>query len=170
MNPEEFNPNIKKETGKAHYWKFVTGFLTIIVLVFTALWGLAKYERYMGEQQVDALAKAMKQYEQDDYARAMADTMGGKTPKETLQLYINALEKRDFALASQYFIGDNKAKEETSWRGVSDSRVDEIIADLKVAMNDKEDCDDRRTECAFHKPILVDFKVYPNGIWKLIEI
>ena len=169
MNPEELNPKPAGER-RAHYWKFVTAFLTIVVLVFTALWGLARYERYTGEQQVQRLADAMKQLEQDDYARAMADTYGGKTPKETLQLYISALEKRDFALASQYFIGDNKEKEARRWDKTTDARINEVIDLLKQAMNDKEDCNEIRTGCAFHKPILVDFKLYPNGVWKLIEI
>ncbi len=170
MNPEDlqFKPEeAKPVTGRAHYWKFVTAFLTIVVVVFVALWGLARYERYTGEQQVKRLADAARQAEKDDYAASMTDTYGGKTPKETIQLYISALEKRDFTLATQYFIGDSATRASMSLRGTPDARLIEIIADLKKALSEQEQCDAKMTECSFNYPISIDLKLYPNGIWKL---
>jgi FtsZ-interacting cell division protein ZipA len=169
MNFEEFNPNFTNNS-RARYWKFVVGFLAIMVMVFVALWGMARYERYTGEQQEQKFADAVKQLQQDDADASTLDTYGGKTPQETLQMYITALQSHDFALAAKYFINDNQAKEAVKWNDVPESRIISIIADLSTTLKGKEDCDAQRSECVFHNPILVDLRVYPNGIWKLIEI
>lgn len=53
----------------------------------------ANYERYQDRQeQFDAAMKA--------------DTYGGKTPQETLSMFIDALKKGDVDLASKYFLFD----------------------------------------------------------------
>lgn len=168
MDPKDFQFN--QVNSRAHYWKFVTGFLVIVVIVFAALWGLARYERYTGEQQVHQLAEAMKELERSDYNAAMADTYGGKTPKETLQLYIAALEKRDFSLAAQYFIGDYKEKENKRWNGVKNDEVAQAILVLKQALDKEGSYSGDGKGFAIRRPILIDMKQYPNGIWKLIEI
>src|SRR3989344_5009646 len=51
--------------------------------------------------------KKLKQLEElrDKY---MADTYGGNTPEETLQLFIDALKKGDTELASKYFVLDKQ--------------------------------------------------------------
>src|SRR3990167_4021988 len=47
------------------------------------------------------------------YVEAMtADTYGGKTPQETLDLFVDALKKGDVELASKYFaLNDNENSE-----------------------------------------------------------
>jgi hypothetical protein len=49
--------------------------------------------------QVSALERMAGRYEE----ALKADTMGGKTPEETLSLFVAALEKGDVELAAQYF-------------------------------------------------------------------
>ncbi len=39
-----------------------------------------------------------------------SDAVGGKTPEETLQLFITALEKGDYDLASKYFVPDKQGE------------------------------------------------------------
>ena len=39
-----------------------------------------------------------------------ADSYGGQTPEETLQLFIDALKKEDMDLASKYFLLDDEGK------------------------------------------------------------
>ena len=168
MNPEEIKAE-PAEKSRTHYWKFVTWFLAIVVLSFALLWGLARYERYVGQSQLDDVVTAMKQYEKEDYAAAMADTYGGKTPKETLQLYISALEKRDYALAAKYFISQKREEEEKYWAGIENKRVDEVVALFKQALNAAEDYNDDHSRCTLHDPVYASFKLYPNGVWKIIS-
>jgi hypothetical protein len=87
------------------FWKFFIGFLMIIVLVGGGffVWSNylspeAKYARQM-KKQIEAYQKWEERYEQ----AMREDTYGGKTPEETLQMFIDALKKGDIELASKYF-------------------------------------------------------------------
>lgn len=93
--------------NKKRYFKFIAGFFGIIAGVFIlsniALWGWQKYDLWQGQKAVQKLAEGLKKIEQENYQRAMADIYGGKTPQETLWMYIDAVKNEDFELASKYF-------------------------------------------------------------------
>src|SRR3989344_5515424 len=126
------------EEQKRKYWKFVLGLIAVIVGVFVlanvGLWLWQKYDLWQGQKRVQQMAEGLKRIEQEDYARAMADTYGGKTPQETLQMYIDAVEKGDYELASKYFIGDKQEEELKSSNEMSEERIKKYINILKNAI------------------------------------
>src|SRR3989304_74803 len=85
-----------------------SGIFIIILAVFLfLLWtGLSKY----GEWSLERNIKKIIENENRPY---LEDTYGGKTPKETLELFIAAVEKEDFDLASKYFI----LSKQGGWKG-----------------------------------------------------
>lgn len=99
---------------KLSYWKFLVAFAAIIGLVAG---GYFIWDRYFSEagfirRQANVLEKAEK-----DYVAAMtADTYGGKTPQETLDLFVKALRAGDVDLASKYFLLDENLSRE-KWVG-----------------------------------------------------
>ncbi|MFA6364900.1 MAG: hypothetical protein WCW78_00660 [Candidatus Paceibacterota bacterium] len=155
---------------KSKYWKFVAGFLVIIILSIVALFGLSKYERYLSSREVDKMASALNQLEKQDYDAAMADTVGGKTPQETLSMYIAAVEKGDYVLASKYFIGSKQEQELKSFEGAPQANIDKVIALLKSSTKDSGVYDVDKKYFSISNPISVRMKLYPNGTWKIIEI
>ena len=165
-------PDIKKPKSK--YWKFVIGFFGIIVGVFilyiVGFWAVYYYKQWRGQKAVQELAEALKQAEQEDYERAMADTYGGKTPQETLQMYIDAVEKGDYELASKYFIGDNQEKELKSLQNSKREDIENILNLLRQSLKTEGSFSVNKDGYVIRKPLLVDFVLYPNGIWKIIEI
>ncbi|KKQ23010.1 MAG: hypothetical protein US36_C0006G0009 [Candidatus Wolfebacteria bacterium GW2011_GWC1_37_10] len=169
------NQNIEKP--RKTYWKFVLGFLGVILAVFVLVVGgysvWQKIDMWRGQKAVQKFAEALKKAEQDDYQKAMADTYGGKTPQETLQMYIDAVEKGDYELASKYFIGDKQEEELRSSYKMSKSEIERYISVLKNAIT-KFDFDGKydidKKYFSLYKPILIREKIYPNGIWKIIEI
>src|SRR3989344_3905403 len=94
--------------SKNSYRKFLGIFLGVMLVIGGGYWlwdgylsSAAKARRY-AENQVAQIEKAEKAY-----VEAMtADTYGGKTPKETLDLFVAALKKGDIELASKYFLLD----------------------------------------------------------------
>jgi len=75
---------------KSKFWKFALIFAGIVIFTIGGflIWGkyLSPQAKYQRETQ--------KNYEkylawEKNYEKAMADTYGGKTPQETLQMYIN---------------------------------------------------------------------------------
>ena len=86
--------------------------LTIVLLtifgffgfLFALNYGLEKYNQSKQWQEIKKSAEAFQKAEQELYQKMMADTYGGKTPQETLELFIAAVEKGDYELASRYFV------------------------------------------------------------------
>ena len=102
-------PTSTKPSRKISWRMFAVGFAVIITLGIAAdiFW-----QNYVspGAQEARRMQEQYAKYEawQQSYQDALkADTYGGKTPKETLDLFIAALEKEDVDLASKYFMLDN---------------------------------------------------------------
>src|SRR3972149_527386 len=116
------------EEQKRKYRKFVFGLIAVIVGVFVlanaGLWLWQKYDLWQGQKRGQQMAEALKKFEAEDYAKAMADTYGGKTPQETLQMYIDAVEKGDYELASKYFIGDKQDEELNKLNNTNENKKD----------------------------------------------
>lgn len=106
-NPQENNleSNISSPINKKSFLKFGSVFIGIILIT---LGGVYLWNNYLSESAKvgrDLEKKYQKFYEfQKNYEEAMkADTYGGKTPQETLAMFIEALKKEDIELASKYF-------------------------------------------------------------------
>lgn len=121
------------------------------------------------------------QYEKDLATRLeaekqtkMADTYGGKTPAETLQLYIDALKKNDFELASKYFVQKNRNMQKEKLASFSKEKSPIYIANLSLLhesiLAGSGTNTENNLEFITDKPFFSDFELYPNGIWKIIEI
>jgi len=103
FNDNQFNQ--KSGPSRGRLFVFIGSFIGLVVLV------AAPY--YIWDKFFDAQAvserKTQKQYEafiewEKNYEETMKnDTYGGKTPQETLDLFVAALRNDDLELASKYF-------------------------------------------------------------------
>lgn len=86
-------------------WKFSIALIAIILVVFFGLEIWSSYFSQTARQSREIQANYQKYLNvQNKYEAAMkADTYGGKTPEETLGMFIDALKKGDVELASKYF-------------------------------------------------------------------
>ncbi len=137
-------------------------FLVLLILFFApraASWyGAWKDARF--EAQVEGVRKEI-------YDAAMADTYGGKTPQETLQMYIEAVEAGDYELASKYFVEKKREGELKSLQNGEIADIENILSLLrKVREIDVGVLGAKIDGYDF----LVRFLEYPNGIWKLTDI
>lgn len=138
-------------------------------------YGLKTYNQWKGEQGVENLKKALEKIEEDAYQKMMADTYGGKTPEETLNMYIDAVEKGDYELASKYLIEENQEKELKGLLNIkSDQKFfQEYLSDIKKAESDGEVSGDTfrmKSKIKEGPYYFIRFIKYPNGIWKIKEI
>lgn len=151
-------------------------FMTILAVFLLAVsYGLFEYKQWRGKQGVKNLAEMFKKIEKDNYQRAMADTYGGKTPQETLQMYIDAVEKGDYELASKYFIEDYQWKGLANLNNKSQEGVGKYVVILKKSIKSiggyyPRDYMPGGEEFIIDDPIYIRMRIYPNGIWKIIEI
>jgi len=161
--------------SKRKFWKFAMIFCGIIIgilaLYIIGNWAWRTYQWRQSEKIGKAAEESIKKWQQEDYAEAMADTYGGKTPQETLQMFIDAVEKGDYELASKYFLGDRQERwKEDLNQIINTNKVDNFLIPIKEALKFTGSFSADENGYAITTPILVDFKKYPNGIWKIIEI
>ncbi|MFH1346901.1 MAG: hypothetical protein ABIH10_01480 [Spirochaetota bacterium] len=110
---------------KNKYWKFVIGFLGIIILFGG---GYFIWDNYLSPKAVSN-RETEQNYQkfldwQKNYEDAMKnDIYGGKTPEETLKMFIDALKKDDVELASKYFMLDKNGEVNQKWaKGLQDTK------------------------------------------------
>jgi hypothetical protein len=99
------------------YWKFFLIFIFILALVGGGFFIWAKYlgpEAKLERQNRENYQKYLNW--QAGYEKAMReDIYGGKTPEETLKMFIEALKKEDVELASKYFSLKNNGEIDPKW-------------------------------------------------------
>ena len=166
---------------KSARWKFIFGLLGIIFLGLAILIGGKFYFFWRGTKAVQELAEAMKRAKEEDYQRAMADTFGGKTPQETLQMYIDAVEKGDYELASRYFVLNKQDGALNYLTLLSDNEKLSWFLEkmLKMAFTESgeyQNIDEKHYGIGIksEEPNIyyskIDFFKYPNDIWKINKI
>jgi len=133
------------EKPKRKYLKFIIGFLAIIIL---AAGGFFVWDKYFSPA-AKINRETQKNYQkyldwQRNYEKAMReDTYGGKTPEETLQMFIEALRKEDIKLASKYFSLREDGNYDTKWEEALKQKkeageLSRIIDIISRAVPDKE--------------------------------
>ena len=100
------NKDSEIKPTKRRYWKFIAGFLGIMVIAGAGFFVWNKYFSPQAKLERQTQENYQKYLNwQTNYEKAMKeDTYGGKTPEETLKMFIEALKKEDIGLASKYFV------------------------------------------------------------------
>ncbi len=147
--------------------------LFLIVILFVAVsfflnFGLAMYNQYQGEKRVTELKNELERLEQRAFDAKARDTIGGKTPQETLDLFIAAVEKGDYELASKYFV----IEKQSEWKkNLNEAKnVGTLLETLKNSKNSVGEYSQDKKSFSFYEPVLVSFILYPFGNWKIEEI
>ena len=144
---------------------FVGGFF-ILALMHWCVLRYADWRSAVEYRQAEAAAE--RPYREDIY--------GGQTPKETLELFIAAIEKNNFDLASKYFV----LSKQEEWRNsLSKGGASKKLGSLKAAVGDavtKLSQEDPiwQTKDAYvflgKNSVSFQFVKYPSGVWKIQEI
>ncbi|MDP2704082.1 MAG: hypothetical protein Q8P01_02570 [bacterium] len=162
--------NIKIAIG-AERKKLLLQIISIVLLVFLLLVFGDTAREWWGRRQADKAVEGLKQFEAEATARMMADTAGGETPQETLQMYIDAVEKGDFELASKYFVENEREKWRKELEGIAlEEKMLVFLDPLKQALISPGEYSADEKSFSILDPVGVDFVLYPNGVWKIVEI
>ena len=145
-------------------------FVGAIVILALAALAMHRYSDWQFEQGVrQAADEADKPYREDTY--------GGKTPKETLELLITALEKNDFDLASKYFVLSKQEEwRKTLLKGSQENKLNSFIGKIKEAIQGLGQRNDQGLNSKNNyiyltkDSVIFEFVKYPSGIWKIKEI
>ena len=127
-----------------NFLKFVGAFLAIILTVGGGFFVWDRYFSEMGRlgREQEAQLKLYNEKEKAYIEAMTADTYGGKTPQETLDMFVDALRKEDIELASKYFLLDENLSRE-KWiirlHEINKKQLTEkMAADLQRAVVDSD--------------------------------
>lgn len=152
-------------------------FIALVVVVLGALliWlGPGFYNDYKNWQftkQVNQVAEELDRAGKDEYQSMMADTYGGKTPQETLKMYIEAVEKGDYDLASRYFVFDKQEEWKKNLSKAAEAgKIGNLLLPLQNLNIKNGYYSSDKKIYSVDSPIFVEFMLGPNGIWKFLQI
>lgn len=166
----QVNPDPPKDNRR----KLKVTFIAIVLVGFGALVGNGLYNYYRAVNSVSDYEKAYNARIESERAVKMADTYGGKAPAETLALYIDAVKKGDYELASKYLVNQHRDAEYKKLIEFEDNKLKSYLINLEIIVKSvlagNGSYTENKTELIVDKPFFADFELYPNGIWKIIEI
>jgi len=148
------------------FWSVLVFFIAVSFL----LKGWGYYDQWKEERRIDEMAQELKRLDTEYYDQKVADKIGGKTPQETLDLYINAVEKGDYELASKYFVVDKQEEELKILKNSPRKNIENILTLMKNTRDDFNRFSGNEETFSVHNPILVSFVLYPSGNWKIEKI
>lgn len=103
------------------------------------------------------------------------DTYGGKTPEETLALFIEALKKGDTNLAAKYFVLDKQEEWRKNLEKIkNDGKLQIMINDLEGQRKNYSLGETRKVFDILNskKEVVASFDIArgTNGIWKILSL
>lgn len=140
---------------------------------FLAFFAVAYFKDWQYRRGLDESRQMYDEWQEEFYQQALADNVGGKTPQDTLRMYIEAVEKGDYELASKYFILEKQAEELKIFQDkkYKQEDLDNYIKILKQVLAEETGAYSWDNKMfGYDGRILVDLALYPSGVWKLIEI
>ena len=130
------NMNLGPKTGffSKSYLKHIVALLGLIALVGGSyfVWGGYFSESAQYRRQVEENTNKYMEWEKN-YNKAMTeDVYGGKTPQETLDMFIDALRKEDVDMASKYFLLNSVGQVDQKWvdglrKSKDEGKLQEIV-------------------------------------------
>lgn len=155
---------------KLRFWKFAVWFVAIVVVALAGLWALGDYQERKNIEAFKAWVESTEQVAAEFAARKAADTYGGATPQETLRLYIEAVERGDYELASKYFVLEKQKIELNKLQNSPKENTDQVLSLLRISNETAGSYSAEKDRYVVDSPLFVNFVRYPNGVWKIVEI
>lgn len=109
---------------------------------------------------------------EEEHNKRLADTIGGKTPQETWNSFISAMEAGDYDTASKYFVYDRQEEEMRALQKSSRNVVEKVVEFLKTTDFSKGEYVSKGAfwiNDEHHLPV-IQFNLYPSGNWKIADI
>ena len=123
-----------KKINWRQFGKHWTVVFILAILAAFVIWGMLQAGPWLKRLQDWRAARALRSEVEKIYRN---DKYGGKTPEETFDMFIAALEKGDVDLASKYFILEKQESWKQSLATIKNQPAiyDEMLAEMRFARN-----------------------------------
>lgn len=155
---------------EAETWKVVLAVVLVQIIVIAWIIVFWQYRAYLQARTLSELTITLHQAELKTYERQSAGDFGGAIPVDTLNMYISAVERGDYRVASTYFVREERQNELRRFIGVDILEIREFTSLLKqsgLSINSLRP-EGKTFENAV--PIFFSMKQAENGVWQLSSI
>ena len=133
--------NNQTKSDRLKFLIILIGIIAVIItayLVWNSFFNQEARDRRENEKRYNQFFQALS----DGENKQREDTYGGKTPQETIDLFVSALEKDDLELASKYFSLTVEGKTDPKWlsilqKGKNEGKITAVVEALKFSVEDK---------------------------------
>ncbi len=125
--------NNQTKSDRLKFLLILIGIVAVIItayLVWNNFFNQEARERRENEKKYDQFFEALSEGEN----KQREDTYGGKTPQETIDLFVAALEKDDLELASKYFSLTVEGKTDPKWLEILQESKENGLIDKAVKL------------------------------------
>jgi len=151
--------------------KIILIVLLIIIAVVVGWYGLKKYEQWSFWREMKSQADQFTFEQNRLKALVEADTYGGKTPQETLEMFIAAVEAGDYELASKYFVVEKQLEWVNKLQILPVKNIKWFVENLKLqTQNNTGTYSSNKQIYTIETPAFTKLIIYPSNIWKINEI
>ncbi|MEK7147099.1 MAG: hypothetical protein AAB772_02480 [Patescibacteria group bacterium] len=155
---------------------FIFVFLAIIAAAGGVFWFSGGYQDWQENRAEKALVNKAEEVQRRIEEAYRNDTYGGKTPQETLDMFVVALRAGDIELASKYFALDDNL-ERAEWYNFllkikNDKSLDQMATDISTATLYKSVYEGNQQFIIFNKnktdSLIINMIINPiSKIWKI---
>ncbi len=129
------NPSGSEGIKKINWRQFGKHWIVVFILAIVAafvIWGMLNASPWLKKLQNWRAARALQSQLQELYRN---DKYGGKTPEETFDMFIAALEKGDVELASKYFVLE---KQESWLKTLEEYKSKALLSNLTAELENNK--------------------------------
>lgn len=116
--------------------------IIVVVVMFWFVWNAFLSPESRATREMEKNYALYENWMQEYNQAITEDTYGGKTPEETLRLFIEALENEDIELASKYFLLDTKNSRKKYELALSEKKEDGTLTSLLDILRKMEKVED----------------------------
>jgi hypothetical protein len=137
--------------------------VALVAVVIVAGWyGFQKYENWSFWREMKSQADKFTSEQDRLKVLREADTHGGKTPQETLEMFIAAVEAGNYELASKYFVVEKQKKWFDNLFSIKNAnKFDVFLLPIKEAQKIAGEYSENKMAYVIYDPVLIDFIKYP---------
>jgi hypothetical protein len=180
ISQNNFGDNVNRKNKLPKKSKLFIIFGIIFLIIFGTLFYI-DWERNSFNREQMKIHNAFIEYGEMLEEKMAKDDVGGSTPQETLNMFIEAVEKGDYELASDYFVIEEKEEILEELKKINRERILNVVSIFKKAqpsdysssLDFNNNSIDLFTMKAYEDdtiPFVIEFKKYPTDVWKILEI
>ena len=154
----------------AETWKVVLAVVLVQVIIIAWIIVFWQYRAYLQARTLAELTIVLHEAESKTYERQVVGDFGGSIPVDTLNMYINAVERGDYRVASTYFVRSARQQELRRFVGADIVQIRELSGLLKQAGTLISETRPEGDGFVNSFPLSFTMKRAVNGVWQFETI